>query len=258
MSLIASSWAWKQRVPTPSLKLLLMAFADQARECGHVWPSLRTVSDRVGIEVRQVQKNIVTLEELNLVEKIEQFREDGGSAANLFRMSFDPEPCQPECRGYDPVVLGNKGGVSSGTGGGSSSGTGPSLRTVTKNHKVNGWAITETEDDAFAWAIPLQDMNLVHRDPPEDDWLQDVKGIYPESWMRIEARKFVDYYNAPDTRKLKGWKTAFRTWVGRAGRDGEWQFEQGDRDTDSDMLHDTSLPKGECRCRMCLRRAKTG
>lgn len=103
---------------------------------------------------------------------------------------------------------------------------------------------------SMGWAHPLIEMSQVHADPPRFGWMVDLASDYPEAFLIEEVRKFVDYYLAPDTRKLTGWKTALRTWFGRAaGRLPE---------PTSIVMHDPSLPKGKCKCRMCLRRAKTG
>ncbi len=97
----------------------------------------------------------------------------------------------------------------------------------------------------LVWAEGLHCFSLVDGDHPSGEWLDDVQGSHSAIHMKFEVAQFVDYYNAPKTRKLKEWKTAFRTWINRSVEDSD----------SSEIMHDTSLPRGECKCQMCLKRA---
>lgn len=125
--------------------------------------------------------------------------------------------------------------------------SGSSMNRKSEPKKTTSKKIAEKWGGAEGWADGLTGLPQVHEDHPSLEWLEDVQGTRSGFHMTIEVAKFVDYYNAPNTRDLKAWKTAFRTWIMRSVE----QF-----DSSEVVMHDPTLPKGECECRMCLRRAK--
>jgi len=55
MSIKAMNWAWEQNL-APSTKLVLLALADIADDSGYCWPSITTLSKKVGVSYRTVQR----------------------------------------------------------------------------------------------------------------------------------------------------------------------------------------------------------
>ena len=77
MSIEALAWAWKQDVPTPSTKLVLLALADHTNPDGYCWPSMIRIAAMSGISQRQVSTNITKLVDLGLVVKADRRRAGG-------------------------------------------------------------------------------------------------------------------------------------------------------------------------------------
>jgi hypothetical protein len=77
VSIEALSWAWKQDVPTPSTKLVLLALADHTNPDGYCWPSMIRIAGMSGISQRQVSTNITKLVDLGLVVKADRRRAGG-------------------------------------------------------------------------------------------------------------------------------------------------------------------------------------
>lgn len=77
MSIEVLNWAWRQRVPSASAKLVLLALADHANGEGYCWPSMKRVADMAGISPRQVSNHITKLAELGLVVKADRRRHAG-------------------------------------------------------------------------------------------------------------------------------------------------------------------------------------
>lgn len=120
MSLEALTWAWRQDVPTPSTKLVLLALADHTNPDGYCWPSMIRIAAMSGISQRQVSSNITKLVELGLVVKADR-RRNGGQYRGWTYYLTSGSPL--------PVASGSEVPVTSGS---------PlPVRTVSENRKKN-------------------------------------------------------------------------------------------------------------------------
>lgn len=77
MSIEVLNWAWRQRVPSASAKLVLLALADHANGDGYCWPSMNRIAEMTGISQRQVSNHVTTLAGLGLVAKADRRRHGG-------------------------------------------------------------------------------------------------------------------------------------------------------------------------------------
>ena len=81
------NWAWYQDLkPVP--KLVLMALADAANDQGTCWPSAATISAKVGVSTRTVQRVIQTLIRRELLTAEQRYRSDGSCSSNWYRLSL--------------------------------------------------------------------------------------------------------------------------------------------------------------------------
>jgi len=82
------NWAWKQKLrPTP--KLILMALADAANECGICWPSVSTVADKCCVSMRTVRRVMRKLIERRLLLAEQRYRRDGSCSSNRYRLQLE-------------------------------------------------------------------------------------------------------------------------------------------------------------------------
>jgi DNA-binding transcriptional ArsR family regulator len=77
VSIEALNWAWEQRCPNPTSKLVLMALADHANSDGECWPAMKRIAELSGISARQVSTHITHLEQLGYVTKGARRRHEG-------------------------------------------------------------------------------------------------------------------------------------------------------------------------------------
>ncbi len=88
MSVAATNWAWGQKLkPTP--KLILMALADAANECGICWPSVSTVADKCCVSMRTVRRVMRKLIERRLLLAEQRYRRDGSCSSNRYRLQLE-------------------------------------------------------------------------------------------------------------------------------------------------------------------------
>ena len=81
------NWAWHQDLkPVP--KLVLMALADAANDQGTCWPSVATISAKVGVSTRTVQRVIQTLIRRELLTAEQRYRNNGSCSSNWYRLSL--------------------------------------------------------------------------------------------------------------------------------------------------------------------------
>lgn len=257
MSLKALAFAWDYVAEGPIQKFVLVALADQAQDCGHLWPSVASIAERMGVaDSRTIRRHITALVEQGIVVRLKHFGSSGRQTANIYELAGMPgrKGCSELCRVFElrggAQMSGSEGGEMSGGEGAQMSGSSMNRKPEPKKTTSKKTATKWVNDTAFDWPSLLIDLPQVHADHPSEQWIKEKAQHYRPEMMRVETQKFVDYYNAPDTRKLKGWKTAFTTWLQRAARDLP--------EPTTDVMHDTSLPRGECRCRMCERRRATG
>jgi Helix-turn-helix domain len=88
MSIAAMNWAWGQKLkPTP--KLILMALADAANECGICWPSVSTLADKCCVSMRTVRRVMRKLIERRLLLAEQRYRRDGSCSSNRYRLKLE-------------------------------------------------------------------------------------------------------------------------------------------------------------------------
>jgi len=93
MSWQASSWALKQRVGDPILKILLLAVANYADPEGRCWPKVETLSFDSEVSKRTIQRKLAELQELGFIEVSARFDAGGKQTSSLIQLRMD-EGCQ--------------------------------------------------------------------------------------------------------------------------------------------------------------------
>jgi len=82
------NWAWQQKLrPTP--KLVLMAIADSADDCGICWPAVPTVAAKCSVSDRTVQRVIQMLIADGLMIAEERYRPNGSRASNRYQLQIE-------------------------------------------------------------------------------------------------------------------------------------------------------------------------
>ena len=89
MSYQAMTWATKQRVGDPSLKLLLLVLANYANEEGELWHSQERISFDTEIPTRTLRRKFTALVEAGLITVTERRRADGSRMTSLVRLLAD-------------------------------------------------------------------------------------------------------------------------------------------------------------------------
>lgn len=69
MSITALNWAWSQKAPTSTAKLVLVALADHANGEGECYPSMARVAELAQCSTRQVSRCVEALEAAGLVTR---------------------------------------------------------------------------------------------------------------------------------------------------------------------------------------------
>lgn len=114
MSVRIMAIAWTVNLATASLKLLLLALADNADDKGKCWPSVRLLAEKCGLTPRSIRSLLTDLERLGHIRIEPQFRDDGSQRSNLYYIlpssgsdegGSPPVPCAPP-----PVGAGVPGG----------------------------------------------------------------------------------------------------------------------------------------------------
>lgn len=109
MSYLTLGWAWEQ--PTQgSKKLLLLALADQANDDHECFPSIATLTTRVGVSRARVFAMLKELEAEGLIAREERTRPNGSRTSNLYRLAVmtpvqpaGPPPSSPQDGGPSSV-----------------------------------------------------------------------------------------------------------------------------------------------------------
>lgn len=91
MSIEVMTWAFRQKVASPTAKLVLIALADHANADGECWPSMGRVAEIAEISPRSVSRHVTTLEELGLVEKVKRRRQNGHLGSWVYRVLYRTE-----------------------------------------------------------------------------------------------------------------------------------------------------------------------
>jgi hypothetical protein len=91
MSWQASSWALKQRVGDPILKILLLAAANYADPDGKCWPKVETLAFDSEVSKRTIQRKLVELQALGLIRVQERFDQKGRQIESLIFLLMEGE-----------------------------------------------------------------------------------------------------------------------------------------------------------------------
>jgi len=114
MSWQASSWALKQRVGDPILKILLLAAANYADPDGKCWPKVETLAFDSEVSKRTIQRKLGELQALGLIRVIPQYDQKGKQIQSMIYLLMDGEgvtlaPLEvgvtPECHGEGDTTL---------------------------------------------------------------------------------------------------------------------------------------------------------
>lgn len=109
MSVQVSAWAWKLRHP-PTLKLVLLALADQADDEGECWPSIKYIARKCCVSERTVQRALKQFEALGLISVLPRFKSGGLQDSNRYRLQWlkansncTPDKLSPSTSGVTPT-----------------------------------------------------------------------------------------------------------------------------------------------------------
>jgi hypothetical protein len=91
MSWQASSWALKQRVGDPILKILLLAAANYADPDGKCWPKVETLAFDSEVSKRTIQRKLAELQALGLIRVEERFDQKGRQIESLIFLLMEGE-----------------------------------------------------------------------------------------------------------------------------------------------------------------------
>lgn len=125
MSAAATAWAWGQD-PGPTPKLVLLAYADVARDDGAVQIPLRSVALGTGLSDRSVRDNLARLEGDGVLRRYERV-EDGAQVASIIVLAVDDStdlPADFAGGGIPKGFTGRQSGSSAGDSGGPASAAG--------------------------------------------------------------------------------------------------------------------------------------
>ena len=190
MSFDCVAWAFNIGNITPVQKLLLLTLANYADEDGKCWPSQRKLCGITGAARRTVQRGLLSLEELGLVQREKRTDNAGHQKSDVFRLAL-------EGRHID------RGGRHNGT-----------PRGVTDAPNTITEPINKEKDKKES------SPKRTHRLP--EDWMLDgaacayaVDRDFDEARIRAEAENFRDYH-LKHASKFVDWNAAWRTWVRKA------------------------------------------
>jgi len=87
----ASSWALKQRVGDPVLKILLLAAANYADPDGKCWPKVETLAFDSEVSKRTIQRKLVDLQKLGLIRVQQRYDQKGKQIESLIFLLMEGE-----------------------------------------------------------------------------------------------------------------------------------------------------------------------
>src|ERR1051325_2499416 len=89
MSWQASSWALKQRVGDPVLKILLLAAANYADPEGKCWPKVGTLATDSEVSKRTIQRKLAELQERGFIRVVPQYDNRGKQIQSMIYLLMD-------------------------------------------------------------------------------------------------------------------------------------------------------------------------
>lgn len=195
MSLKAITWAWEQREIASSQKIVLLALADHARECGCCFPSTKFIAEKCGMKQRMAQYHVKNLEKLGYLTRVKskakRLKTDG------FKLLLDNPK---ECSATGCVI-----GVHS---------IAPTI-SISKDIDIKKRKI-ETTATAPEWlSLVDNDGTLVNNvsHPKIQEYVSDIESDYVGVDLVAEAKKYKLWWEG---KKAKKPKLAFRNWLEKA------------------------------------------
>lgn len=91
MSTDALHWAWKQKTGSPSALVILVRLADFANQDAEAYPSIDLLAEHTEQSPQTVRRRLRELEELGLIERLPQFRNNGSRSVDLYRLCMDDD-----------------------------------------------------------------------------------------------------------------------------------------------------------------------
>lgn len=88
MCIRAIVWAFDQKCPSPSAKLVLIKLADHANDDGECWPSQGHIAEDCGIDRSTVCYHIKTLVRAGYITTEQRIKENGGQLSNRYFLRF--------------------------------------------------------------------------------------------------------------------------------------------------------------------------
>ncbi len=195
MSLKAITWAWEQREIASSQKIVLLALADHARECGCCFPSTKFIAEKCGMKQRMAQYHVKNLEKLGYLTRVKskakRLKTDG------FKLLLDnPKECSATgcVIGVHPIA--------------------PTI-SISKDIDIKKRKI-ETTATAPEWlSLVDNDGTLVNNvsHPKIQEYVSDIESDYVGVDLVAEAKKYKLWWEG---KKAKKPKLAFRNWLEKA------------------------------------------
>ena len=195
MSLKAITWAWEQREIASSQKIVLLALADHARECGCCFPSTKFIAEKCGMKQRMAQYHVKNLEKLGYLTRVKskakRLKTDG------FKLLLDnPKECSATgcVIGVHPIA--------------------PTI-SISKDIDIKKRKI-ETTATAPEWlSLVDNDGTLVNNvsHPKIQEYVSDIESDYVGVDLVAEAKKYKLWWEG---KKAKKPKLAFRNWLENA------------------------------------------
>jgi DNA-binding transcriptional MocR family regulator len=90
MSVRVSTWAWKQPIGG-SVKLVLLALADQANDAGSCWPAQSTLAAKCGVSERTLQTHLAALQAAGYLARERRHRSNGTRTSDLYLLALDAD-----------------------------------------------------------------------------------------------------------------------------------------------------------------------
>lgn len=213
MSLKAISWAWDQISLASSQKIVLLALADHARECGCCFPSTKFIAHKCGMKQRMAQYHVKNLEKqgylIRVKSKGKRLKTDG------FKLSLE-NPL--ECSATGCVI-----GVQSVA---SSISISKDIDIINRNNET-----TATTKKPIVF-IP-EWLKIIDRDgilvkntnhPKMQQYISEVESDYADISLISEAKKYSLWWEGKKSKKPK---LAFRNWLDKAKASKNETFRRG-------------------------------
>lgn len=202
MSNRALTWAWAQDCQLPSVKLVLVALADHAKDSGECWPSITRIASMTGLSRATVFRCLEQLTGMGLIEQLPE----AGKVNRYCLAMLDPS------HGKTPITSDPSHGE---TG----------TRLMVRPHPSHG----ET-DPSHGETRTIKNPKEPKGEPKRKlalDWEPDAallewaKEKAPHVDTAEQTERFIDYFGhiKTDRRTDQGWRASWRNWILRSRRD---------------------------------------